>query len=90
MLGVFPLLVFIVCALIFCRDLCDGLVILQLLEKVKVSVNWQKVNKPPYPYLGGNMRKVRDAKTQKNCISFSHNKHNGLNITGVLLSLFTS
>lgn len=42
----------------FCSDLCDGLVILQLLEKVKVPVNWRKVNNPPYPYLGGNMKKV--------------------------------
>lgn len=39
-------------------DLCDGLVILQLLEKVKVPVNWKRVNNPPYPFLGGNMKKV--------------------------------
>ncbi|KAM4542824.1 plastin-1-like [Odontesthes bonariensis] len=41
-------------------DLCDGLVILQLLEKVEVTVSWQKVNKPPYPLLGGNMRKLEN------------------------------
>lgn len=39
-------------------DLCDGLVILQLLNKVKVPVDWKKVNNPPYPMLGGNMKKV--------------------------------
>lgn len=39
-------------------DLCDGLVILQLYEKVKVPVNWKKVNQPPYPALGTNMKKV--------------------------------
>ncbi|XP_014888470.1 plastin-1 [Poecilia latipinna] len=42
------------------RDLCDGLVILQLLEKVKVVVNWKKVNNPPYPQLGGNMKKLEN------------------------------
>ncbi|CAG5866652.1 unnamed protein product [Menidia menidia] len=41
-------------------DLCDGLVILQLLEKVRVNVNWKKVNNPPYPLLGGNMRKLEN------------------------------
>lgn len=44
--------------LITFRDLCDGLIILQLLEKVKVPVNWGRVNRPPYPFLGGNMKKV--------------------------------
>ncbi|KAM4723345.1 plastin-1 isoform 1-T1 [Anableps anableps] len=42
------------------RDLCDGLVILQLLEKVRVVVNWKKVNNPPYPQLGGNMKKLEN------------------------------
>ncbi|CAN9502447.1 unnamed protein product [Ophioblennius macclurei] len=41
-------------------DLCDALVILQLLEKVKVHVNWKKVNRPPYPALGGNMKKLEN------------------------------
>ncbi|KAM6912384.1 plastin-1-like [Xenentodon cancila] len=42
------------------RDLCDGLVLLQLLEEVKVPVNWKRVNNPPYPFLGGNMRKLEN------------------------------
>lgn len=40
-------------------DLQDALVILQLYEKIKVPVDWNnKVNKPPYPKLGANMKKV--------------------------------
>lgn len=46
----------------FCSDLCDGLVILQLYEKVNVPVNWKKVNNPPYPALGANMKKVKLSK----------------------------
>lgn len=42
------------------RDLRDGVVILQLLEKVKVPVIWKKVNNPPYPFLGGNMKKLEN------------------------------
>lgn len=35
------------------------MVILQLYEKIKVAVDWNnKVNKPPYPKLGTNMKKV--------------------------------
>ncbi|KAK2826492.1 hypothetical protein Q5P01_020706 [Channa striata] len=41
-------------------DLCDGLVILQLYEKVNVPVNWKKVNNPPYPALGANMKKLEN------------------------------
>lgn len=41
-------------------DLCDGLVILQLFEKVNVHVNWKKVNNPPYPVLGANMKKLEN------------------------------
>ncbi|XP_018519253.1 plastin-1 [Lates calcarifer] len=41
-------------------DLCDGLVILQLYEKVNVPVNWKKVNNPPYPVLGANMKKLEN------------------------------
>uniref|UniRef100_A0A3Q3WEL6 Plastin 1 n=1 Tax=Mola mola TaxID=94237 RepID=A0A3Q3WEL6_MOLML len=41
-------------------DLCDGLVILQLLERVKVPVHWRKVNNSPYPLLGGNMKKLEN------------------------------
>lgn len=41
------------------RDLQDAMVILQLYEKIKVVVDWNnKVNKPPYPKLGTNMKKV--------------------------------
>ncbi|XP_017297304.1 plastin-1 [Kryptolebias marmoratus] len=42
------------------RDLCDGMVILQLLEKVKVPVTWKKVNNPPFSFLGGNMKKLEN------------------------------
>ncbi|XP_068194310.1 plastin-1 isoform X2 [Antennarius striatus] len=41
-------------------DLSDGLVILQLLEKVNVHVNWKKVNNHPYPVLGANMKKLEN------------------------------
>ncbi|KAM3870797.1 plastin-1-like isoform 3-T3 [Diretmus argenteus] len=41
-------------------DLCDALVILQLYEKVNVPVNWKKVNKPPHPVLGANMKKLEN------------------------------
>ncbi|XP_075873776.1 plastin-1 [Nelusetta ayraudi] len=41
-------------------DLNDGVIILQLLEKVKVPVNWRRVNRPPYPLLGGNMKKLEN------------------------------
>ncbi|TKS86902.1 Plastin-1 [Collichthys lucidus] len=41
-------------------DLCDGLVIMQLFEKINVPVNWKKVNKRPYPPLGANMKKLEN------------------------------
>ncbi|XP_041809982.1 plastin-1 [Chelmon rostratus] len=41
-------------------DLCDGLVILQLFEKINVNVTWKKVNHPPYPVLGANMKKLEN------------------------------
>ncbi|KAM9842318.1 plastin-1 [Aulostomus maculatus] len=41
-------------------DLCDGLVILQLYEKVNVPVDWKRVNNPPYPVLGTNMKKLEN------------------------------
>lgn len=40
------------------RDLHDGMVIFSLYEKIKVCVDWNKVNKPPYPKIGTNMKKV--------------------------------
>lgn len=46
-------------------DLQDALVILQLYEKIKVPVDWNKVNKPPYPKLGANMKKVNMSKDFK-------------------------
>ncbi|XP_019941703.1 plastin-3-like [Paralichthys olivaceus] len=42
-------------------DLQDAMVILQLYEKIKVFVDWSnKVNKPPYPKLGTNMKKLEN------------------------------
>ncbi|XP_040055551.1 plastin-1 [Gasterosteus aculeatus] len=41
-------------------DLCDGLIIMQLYEKVNVPVDWKKVNNPPYPVLGANMKKLEN------------------------------
>ncbi|XP_039992712.1 plastin-1-like [Xiphias gladius] len=41
-------------------DLRDGLVILHLYERVNVPVNWKKVNNPPYPFLGANMKKLEN------------------------------
>lgn len=41
-------------------DLCDGLVIFQLYERVNVPVNWKKVNQPPYSVLGANMKKLEN------------------------------
>ncbi|XP_073399565.1 plastin-3-like [Dendrobates tinctorius] len=42
------------------NDLQDALVILQLYEKIKVPVDWSKVNKPPYPKLEANMKKLEN------------------------------
>lgn len=44
-------------------DLEDALVIFQLYEMIRVPVNWSQVNKPPYPALGGNMKKVNEIST---------------------------
>lgn len=41
-------------------DISDAMVIFQLYEKIKVPVDWNKVNKPPYPKLGGNMKKLEN------------------------------
>uniref|UniRef100_A0A8C0GF85 Lymphocyte cytosolic protein 1 n=1 Tax=Chelonoidis abingdonii TaxID=106734 RepID=A0A8C0GF85_CHEAB len=41
-------------------DLSDAMVIFQLYEKIKVPVDWSRVNKPPYPKLGGNMKKLEN------------------------------
>nr|XP_019822000.1 PREDICTED: plastin-1 [Bos indicus] len=41
-------------------DLADALVIFQLYEMIRVPVDWSHVNKPPYPALGGNMKKIEN------------------------------
>lgn len=41
-------------------DLQDAIVIFQLYEKIKVPVEWNKINKPPYPRLGTIMKKLEN------------------------------
>ncbi|KAL2097220.1 hypothetical protein ACEWY4_006427 [Coilia grayii] len=41
-------------------DLVDGSIILQLYERIQVPVDWRKVNRPPYPALGANMKKLEN------------------------------
>ncbi|XP_074154535.1 plastin-1 [Sminthopsis crassicaudata] len=41
-------------------DLADALVIFQLYEMTRVPVEWSRVNKPPYPALGVNMKKLEN------------------------------
>ncbi|KAK3546245.1 hypothetical protein QTP70_025193 [Hemibagrus guttatus] len=41
-------------------DLTDGMVILQLYEKIQVPVDWKKVNRPPYPAFAGKMKKLEN------------------------------
>ncbi|KAK1162577.1 plastin-1-like [Acipenser oxyrinchus oxyrinchus] len=41
-------------------DLTDASVIFQLYEQIRVPVNWNRVNKRPYPALGGNMKKLEN------------------------------
>ncbi|KAJ8276531.1 hypothetical protein COCON_G00082830 [Conger conger] len=41
-------------------DIQDALVILQLYEKTRVPVDWNKVNKPPYTKIGSNMKKLEN------------------------------
>lgn len=43
---------------LFSSDLTDGMVILQLYEKIQVPVDWKKANRPPYPAFAGKMKKV--------------------------------
>lgn len=61
------------------RDIDDALVIFQLYEKIKVPVNWDRVNKPPYPKLGSNMKKVRAPKSSP-ASSFPNSTLKGSNI----------
>ncbi|KAM9184188.1 plastin-1 [Mergus octosetaceus] len=41
-------------------DLSDALIIFQLYEMTRVPVDWNHVNKRPYPLLGGNMKKIEN------------------------------
>ncbi|KAM9804535.1 plastin-2 [Neosynchiropus ocellatus] len=41
-------------------DIDDALVIFQLYEKIKVPVDWQRVNKPPFVKLGSQMKKLEN------------------------------
>uniref|UniRef100_A0A8V5HH31 Uncharacterized protein n=1 Tax=Melopsittacus undulatus TaxID=13146 RepID=A0A8V5HH31_MELUD len=41
-------------------DLSDALIIFQLYDMTRVLVDWNRVNKPPYPLLGGNMKKIEN------------------------------
>nr|XP_009687269.1 PREDICTED: plastin-1 isoform X2 [Struthio camelus australis] len=41
-------------------DLSDALIIFQLYDMTRVPVDWNRVNKPPYPFLGGNMKKIEN------------------------------
>ncbi|KAM8805141.1 plastin-1 isoform 2-T2 [Eudromia elegans] len=41
-------------------DLSDALIIFQLYDMTRVPVSWSHVNKPPYPFLGGNMKKIEN------------------------------
>ncbi|XP_062438416.1 plastin-1 isoform X1 [Rhea pennata] len=41
-------------------DLSDALIIFQLYDMTRVLVDWNHVNKPPYPLLGGNMKKIEN------------------------------
>ncbi|XP_063808883.1 plastin-2 [Pseudophryne corroboree] len=41
-------------------DLDDALVIFQLYEKIKVPVDWVRVNKPPHPKLAEKMKKLEN------------------------------
>uniref|UniRef100_A0AAY4DAY2 PLSL protein n=1 Tax=Denticeps clupeoides TaxID=299321 RepID=A0AAY4DAY2_9TELE len=48
------------CVVAINHYLSDALVIFQLYEKIKVPVDWDKVNKPPYTKLGSNMKKLEN------------------------------
>uniref|UniRef100_A0A8B9GEB8 PLSI protein n=1 Tax=Amazona collaria TaxID=241587 RepID=A0A8B9GEB8_9PSIT len=41
-------------------DLSDALIIFQLYDMTRVLVDWNRINKPPYPLLGGNMKKIEN------------------------------
>ena len=56
----------------FLSDLADALVIFQLYEMIRVPVDWSLVNKPPYPALGGNMKKVNEIMPMDLLLFFSY------------------
>lgn len=42
-------------------DLSDGMVLLQLFDKVQPGiVDWKKVNQPPFKKMGANMKKIEN------------------------------
>lgn len=41
-----------------CSDLLDAMVILQLYDRSKVAVDWDRVNRPPFKKPAGNMKMV--------------------------------
>ncbi|XP_040205052.1 plastin-1 [Rana temporaria] len=41
-------------------DLTDAVIIFQLYDRSRVTVSWDRVNKPPYPPLGAHMRKLEN------------------------------
>ncbi|KFV95320.1 PREDICTED: plastin-1 [Eurypyga helias] len=41
-------------------DLSDALIIFQLYDMTRVPVEWNHVNKPPFPLLGANMKKIEN------------------------------
>jgi plastin-2 len=44
------------------QDLRDGLVLVQLLDKVQPGlVDWKRVNQPPWKAIGGNMKKIENS-----------------------------
>lgn len=43
------------------KDLRDGLVLIQLFDKIQPGiVNWDRVNQPPFKKIGGNMKKLEN------------------------------
>nr|CAB3263404.1 plastin-2-like [Phallusia mammillata] len=50
------------------RDVQDGLVLLKLYGYIKEdTVNWDKVNKPPYPKMGSTMKKLENCNYALTC-----------------------
>lgn len=62
--------------------------IFQLYEKIKVPVDWDKVNKPPYSKLGSNMKKVRQLSSSV-CVMVGHKQVTHQRIVIIENTLFT-